>query len=146
MRRTFWICLIVTFICAADEGVSADLDSRVVFAGLKDGAAVARLYQSGSYDRPVVIPAPFDPRERTRECFTEEHVYELFETLMVDLFKEGFDVWIVRTKTGQNIHEQAAEFAQVVDYAALRAGPDAKVIVVGFSLGGPIRNGGLPWD
>src|SRR5450432_3962646 len=39
------------------------------------------------------------------------------------------------TKSGQNIHEQAAEFAQVVQYAASRS-PNGKVIIAAYSLGG----------
>ena len=110
--------------------------ARVRFGGLKAGEAVARLYQSGPYDRPVVIPTPFDPKEQTVEAFTEEKLYARFGPFVEPLYELGYDVWLVKTKSGQNIHEQAAEFAQAVQYAASRLGPGGKVIIAAYSLGG----------
>jgi PKD repeat protein len=113
-----------------------DFVDRATFVGLKHGTAVGRLYQSGPYDKPVVIPSPFDAKEQTGERRTEATFYQLFEPFIVLLNSFGFDVWLIKTQTGQNIHEQAAEFAQAIDFAAKRVGPEAKVIVAGYSLGG----------
>jgi hypothetical protein len=129
---------------AVPDGTTLSLDlttlpdaaNRVQFEGLNFGKATARLYQSGPYDKPVVVPSPFDGAEQTPARRTEAMFYRLFDPIMPKLYDAGFDVWLVKTKTGQNIHEQAAEFAQAIDYAAWRAGPNAKAIVLGYSLGG----------
>lgn len=107
------------------------------FGGLKPGQAIARLYASGAYDRPVVIPAPFRAREQN-EPYTEEELFKLFSrgNFLNQLLARGYDVWLMRTRTGQNIHEQAAEFAELISYAAGELGPDGKVFVLGYSLGG----------
>ncbi len=120
-----------------DVIVVRDFVDRVGFPGLNPGSeAVARLYQSGPYDRPVVIPMPFDPGERGSNPVTENSLYELFSPLMKPLYDRGYDVWLNYTQSGQNIHEQAAEFAQLINEAALRRGRGGKVIVAAYSLGG----------
>jgi len=109
---------------------------QVRLPGLKnDIIASARLYQSGAYDRPVVIPAPFNGSEQD-DPYTDVSLYRLFNTFMPQANLLGLDVWLMRTTTGQNIHEQSAEFAQLIDYAARRLGPDGKIAVAGYSLGG----------
>ncbi|XXF76244.1 PKD domain-containing protein [Myxococcaceae bacterium GXIMD 01537] len=123
-------------VLALDRVASTRVPTRVRFSGLKQGEAVARLYQSGPYDRPVVIPNPFDMGEQTPEAWNEATLYARFKPFVKPLFELGYDVWMVKTKTGQNIHEQAAEFAQAIQYAASRLGPDGKVIVGAYSLGG----------
>src|SRR5262249_28728529 len=106
------------------------------FPGWKPGAAPATLYQSGPYDRPVVIPSPFDPNEQPGRRRSQGDLYHLFEPFIGVAQSQGLDVWLVKTATGQNIHEQAAEFAQAIDYAAAQAGPEATTAVAGYSLGG----------
>lgn len=106
------------------------------FPGLKSGYGVARLYQRGAYDKPVVVPTPFDPNEQTEKHFTHEKLAQLFAPFLDEAWERGYDVWLMKTKTGQNIHEQAAEFAQLIDLAAARQGPEATTIVAGYSLGG----------
>mgnify|MGYP003866663129 CR=1 FL=1 len=112
-----------------------DLAPRVFLPGLKEGDASARLYGSGPYDKVVVIPTPFRINEQD-EPWTEESLRAQFKPFLDQAQGRGFDVWLMRTITGQNIHEQAAEFAQLIDLAAKRLGPDGKVIVAGYSLGG----------
>jgi PKD repeat protein len=107
----------------------------VVLPGLKGGNATARLYSRGAYDKVVVIPTPFNPKEREAP-FTDDVLRALFAPFMDRAFDQGFDVWLMNTKTGQNIHEQSAEFAQLIDLAARRLGPDGRVTVAGYSLGG----------
>ncbi len=109
---------------------------RINLPGLKnDIVASARLYQSGAYDRPVVIPAPFNATEQD-EPYTDESLYGLFKEFIRGANSIDLDVWLMRTTTGQNIHEQSGEFAQLIDFAARRLGPDGKVTVAGYSLGG----------
>lgn len=135
---------IVTVARGIPKGTTLDLNltevsdfvPRIEVLGLKSGNATARLFQSGLYDRPVVVPTPFDFGEQTPNRFTEDKLYDLFSPFMTRAYDRGYDVWLVKTKTGQNIHEQAAEFAQVIDEAARRVGPAGSVIVAGYSLGG----------
>ncbi len=107
------------------------------FRGLKQGDAVAHLIQNGPYDKPVVIPMPFDPGEQTPEALNYWILVTRFFYPVVELAAEnGWDLIFVTTSSGQNIHEQAAEFAQVIDYAAQLLGPGGKVVVAAYSLGG----------
>ncbi len=107
------------------------------FRGLKQGDAVAHLIQNGPYDKPVVIPMPFDPGEQTPQALNYWILTTRFFTPLVWLAPEhGWDLVFVTTSSGQNIHEQAAEFAQVIDYAAQLLGPGGKVVVGAYSLGG----------
>jgi hypothetical protein len=119
-----------------DRTLNPAYERQMWLPGLRGGDGVARLYQSGSYDKPVVIPTPFDVKEQTGDARTDELLREDFEPFLRAAHQDGFDVWILRTRTGQNIHEQAAEFAQLIDGAARPLGPEGKVIVAGYSLGG----------
>jgi len=110
---------------------------RLVAGGLKPGNAVARLYQSGAYDKVIVIPAPFTGDEQQDGGgWTHDKLFRRFETFMVAASKFDYDIWLITTTTGQNIHEQAAETAQIIDAAAKRLGPDGTINVLGYSLGG----------
>lgn len=102
----------------------------------KDVSAVARLYQSGPYDKPVVIPKPFDRAEQTEDRMTPAKMEKKFREFLDAANEKGYDVWLTNTRTGQNIHEQAAEFAQVIDTASRLLEPNGPVIVAGYSLGG----------
>jgi Bacterial Ig domain len=116
----------------------ADVPDPVPFAGLKPNIiGHAYLFPStdGIYDKPVVIPGGLDPRERVRNLTIQE-LYELLSPFVEPARERGYDVWIFKTVSGQNIHEQAAEFAQSVNHAANQLGPNGQVIVAGYSLGG----------
>src|SRR5262249_10001649 len=95
--------------------------------GLKTGAfhgsGEARLYLSGdnAYDKVVLIPQPLDFFEQDPEKRqTADGFWLRFKDILVPLRQKGYDVWLVRPwKTGENIHEQAAELAQAIKHAAL---------------------------
>lgn len=108
----------------------------VALRGLKPGSAVARLYQSGPYDKPVVVPEPFDHGEQTPDRQTAHRLAQMYEPFLRTARDLGYDVWLTDTTTGQNIHEQAAEFAQLIDIASRLLEPNGPVIVAGYSLGG----------
>ncbi|MBL8297341.1 MAG: hypothetical protein JNN30_03235 [Rhodanobacteraceae bacterium] len=125
--------------------IAPDANLTVPFEGLKDedGVAQARLYQSGDYDRVIVMPEPFNRREQDPDFGrrTQYDLWRKFEVLMPTLHELGYDVWIVQARlAGENIHEQAAAFAQALAYAARHdGGPDGgKVVGAGFSLAGPV--------
>ncbi len=104
------------------------------------GQGKARLYLSadGIYDRVVLIPQGMDFFEQSDGRTDTDELWFTFADALRALHFSGYDVWIFQPHlTGQNIHEQAAEFAQAIQYAA-HYGPGAsegKVIVAGFSLG-----------
>jgi hypothetical protein len=102
--------------------------------------AVARLYRSpsdgGLYDKPVVIPMPFDPMEHTEQAVTPQKLYDLFSRLIVPGGERGYDFWIIQLKSSQNFHRQAALTAKVINHAAELLGANGKVIVGGYSGGG----------
>ncbi|MCL4822202.1 MAG: PKD domain-containing protein [Vicinamibacteria bacterium] len=104
--------------------------------GRKPGQAFARLFQTGPYDKPIVIPMPFDIQEQTGNRFTGETLRRFFDGFLRAAEGKGYDVWLTHTISGQNIHEQAAEFAQLIDLAARLLGPGGRVAVAGYSLGG----------
>jgi PKD repeat protein len=117
--------------------------------GLKTGAfqgsGEARLYLSKDnvYDKVVVIPQGMDFLEQDPEKRqTADRLWFQFMDILVPLRQMGYDVWLFRPwKTGENIHEQAAEFAQAIKHAALvyNGGPPShRVIVAGYSLGGVV--------
>ncbi|MFO0725415.1 MAG: hypothetical protein U1E65_16650 [Myxococcota bacterium] len=133
--------------------VSASLTVRAVrtpeptltrnVTGLVAGDAQLDLYQSGDYDKILIIPEPFDPlendagqrRDRTR-------YWQMLKPLMVQLFGAGWDIWLFQpSNTGANLHEQAAEFAQAIQLAgrsyagAPRCG-GGEVAILGFNSGG----------
>ncbi len=113
-------------------------------AGLVAGAGQMDLYQSGNYDRVVVVPEYFDLKEndptrrRTRTKFWQET-----HQLMEELYSRGYDVWLFQpSSTGANLHEQAAELAQAIDIAARAyASPSCnshRVGVVGLNTAGVV--------
>jgi len=112
--------------------------------GLNGGdSATASLYQSRSYDKVVVIPEPFNSDEQASGILGPEGLWREMSALAPLLYSQGYDVWLVSTQTGKNIHEQAAELAQAirlaaVDYPAQQGsgGFGGKVAVLGISLGG----------
>lgn len=116
---------------------AAGPDETRQFVGYK-GNYLATGYLFGSpdgvYDKPIVIPTPFDPFERQRPL-TIDMLSGLFAPFVEPARARGYDVWFVLTTSGQNIHEQAAEFAQAVEYAAGRS-PDGQVVIGAYSLGG----------
>lgn len=114
-----------------------DYVPRRYFPGLKRGnAEVFHIPSAGPNHKPVVVPMPFDPGERTSRRFTFQTLKDKFKPFLVPANAADYDVWLVMTESGQNIHEQAAELAQVIDYVAGQHGPDGKTIVAGYSLGG----------
>lgn len=88
--------------------------------GLRAGVGRADLFRSGAYDKVVILPEYFDPNEhsfsnRNRVRFWKE----LKQLLVEELYNNGWDVWVFQPyDTGQNLHEQAAELAQTIRYAA----------------------------
>lgn len=118
-----------------------DLQARVtsgptLFEGLKPGVTKAYLTRSGPYDKPVVIAMPFDPGEQGGNGLTLSKLYSLFGGLRQKLAAHGYDVWQLKTRTGQNFHEQAAELAQALDYAGRLLDEPGDSIAVGYSGGG----------
>lgn len=124
----------------------AHTGQAVSLPGLKTGGShgsgEAKLYLSGDgvYDKVVVIPQGFDFAEQIPGARkTADTLWIQFRQVLVPLRQKGYDVWLVRPfKTGQNIHEQAAELAQAIRHAATYNGgpPSGRVIVAGYSLGG----------
>jgi Calx-beta domain-containing protein/VCBS repeat protein len=125
------------------------------FGGLREdgpdhGRGHARLYQSGAYDKVVVIPQGMDFFERTPGRATADDLWFAFSDGLKALYARGYDVWLFRPYlTGENIHEQAAEFAQAIQHAS-GFGPGAqggKVIVAGYSLGALVaRTATARWE
>jgi Calx-beta domain/FG-GAP-like repeat len=118
-------------------------DAMPSFAGEKTAApdhgyGHARLYRSGAYDKVVIMPQGMDFFERTDDRATMDDFWFSFGSALKTFHQLGYDVWLFRPYlTGQNIHEQAAEFAQAIQHAAWYGpGPiGGKVIVAGYSLG-----------
>jgi Divergent InlB B-repeat domain/Putative serine esterase (DUF676) len=142
---------------------SAGIFSELIFipkptqtVHLAYGGGDADLYISGSYDKPVVIAQPFDsdePAKGRKTAFQLWNQYNgnsmlLSEGLLQALFREQYDVWLVRPKsTGDNIHSQAANLAEAVQYASKFASYNGKVSVGGYSMGGLIVRTALSrWD
>jgi hypothetical protein len=102
-----------------------------------------------TYDKVVVIAEPtLTERNNRRSAGRMWREYNADPSLLggsgilQQLYAKGYDVWIVRTNTMQDVWEQAAEFAQAVQYAVSGSHPfgrptgDGKVITFGHSLGG----------
>lgn len=111
--------------------------------GLDAGDAQMDLYQSGAYDKVLIVVEHFDPndndplarRDRTR-------LWNTMGTLMVQLFNDGWDVWLFQPHhTGENLHEQSAELAQAIQLAGRSFGGvprcgGGEVTLLGFNSGG----------
>ena len=124
--------------------------------GLKpQSRAVSRLYRAGAYDKVLVIAEPFNAGEQAAGPRDGADFWFELEQVLQGLNLAGFDVWLVNTKlTGQNIHEQAAEFAQAMEYAAVGYPAQVpspqfggRVLATGISLGGVVtRLSTARWD
>jgi hypothetical protein len=106
----------------------------------------------------VVLAEPFNPGEKKPEegprsaaqIWVEynghpRHLGGFQNGILKTFYDRGFDVWIVRPwRTGENVHEQAAEFAQAIQYAVdyryNGRGPDGGMVAtMGWSLGGLVN-------
>jgi PKD repeat protein len=117
-------------------------DARTYPGRVLPDVAVSRLYRSGAYDKVVLIPEPFDPDEYLpRQRRTREKLWRQFAPVMQALHRFGYDVWLVEPdRTAQNLHEQAAQYAQAVR-GAVEYGPGAaggKAVLFGYSMGGVV--------
>lgn len=113
-----------------------------MLAGLDAGTGRMDLYQSGPYDKVLLVAEPFDQFEHGFGNRERRAYWRQFRKLLVPLFQMGWDVWMVQPHdTGESLHEQAAEFAQAI--AAAGAAFPARlncfsptVAVMGFNTGG----------
>jgi hypothetical protein len=120
--------------------------------------ATMDLYLSadGVYDRVVVLAEPFNSAEKrdgprtAAQMWLEyngnpRHLGGFDKATLKTFYDRGFDVWVVRQwRTGDNLHEQAAEFAQAIQYAVdyryNGRGPDGGMVAtMGWSLGGLVN-------
>jgi hypothetical protein len=109
-------------------------------------SALAALYVGAdeTYDRVVIIPEMFYNDEQTKGPRGRDGLWNETRRLALRFYELGYDVWLVSTITGQNIHEQAAEFAESIQYAAVTypqtyGAADnytGRAAIVGASLGG----------
>src|SRR5262249_14625483 len=110
--------------------------------GLDAGAGRMDLYQSGAYDKVLLVAEHFDQFEHSFGNRERRAYWRQFSKLLVPLFNAGWDVWMVQPHdTGESLHEQAAEFAQAIHaaHAALPAQDNCfspTVAVLGFNTGG----------
>ncbi len=126
-----------------DVTVAPPPDGTLTTSGLNpDGLGTGSLYMGsdGVYDKVLVIPQGMDFGEQDAELRTDrDRFWFTFRSMLQPLHFLGYDVWMFRPyKTGQNIHEQAAELAQAIQRAANWGGGayGGKVGVLGVSLGG----------
>jgi hypothetical protein len=72
----------------------------------------------------------------------------LSQGLLELLHDKGYNVWLFRPNlTGDDIHLQAADFAQAVQFASKLEGYNGKVTVAGYSLGGLVMRTAMSrWD
>lgn len=108
------------------------------------GGGVAELYQSGGYDKPIVVAQPFNSAE-TQTPFLWSDVWIQYNGnpsllaggMLKRLHDQGYDVWLVRPPhTGDDLSHQAADFAQAVQTAWIDQSYSGKVAVAGYSMGG----------
>ncbi|WP_224243346.1 Ig-like domain-containing protein [Hyalangium gracile] len=116
--------------------------------GEVSGCGILRLYLSGAYDKPIVVAEPFNSDEplygpRSAGSLWAQynghpsHLGSWSNTILNRMYQQGYDVWLFQPyQTGQNVHEQAAEFAQAIHRAHTHDGAARPVTVMGFSLGG----------
>jgi hypothetical protein len=77
------------------------------------------LYQSGPYDKALVIVEQFDQFEHNAARRERRRFWRQLSSLLTNLFQDGWDVWLAQPHdTGDSFHEQAAEAAQAVAAAA----------------------------
>jgi hypothetical protein len=120
------------------------------------GGGNAELYRSGSYGKPIVIAQPFFTDEPTQGRKPASQVWLeyngnpalLSQGLLELLYSKGYNVWLFRpNRTGDNIHDQAADFATAVQAASKFESYNGKVTAAGYSLGGlVVRTAMSRWD
>ncbi len=114
-------------------------DKTLTVRGLKGGNASMDLFlpQNRRYTHVVVIPEPIDFGEQKRQTRRDlEGMWFRFDKLLTKLYEHGVAAWLVQPPaTAQNIHEQAAEFAQAINTAAEYRNLNKKVVVFSYSLG-----------
>ncbi len=122
--------------------------------------ASAELYlgADGVYDNVVVVPEPINPsyyRRSARQMWKEYNGDPNLlggTGILQQLRAKGYDVWIVRTDTLQDVWEQAAQYAQAVQYAVsgnhgYGSPAGGTVTAFGFSMAGLIGRAALTrWD
>lgn len=107
----------------------------------------ADLFQSGSYDKPVVIAQPFFTDEPVKGRMSAGQLWREYNGnpalltktggLLMKMKELGYDVWLVRPRSiGDNIFDQATIYARAVQLAHTRASFNRPVAVAGFSLAG----------
>jgi hypothetical protein len=118
--------------------------SRTV-TGRVAGSGRMDLYQSGAYDKVLIVPEHFDTRENDpSRRRNREQLWTTLQALMENRFDAGWDIWLFQPRhTGDNLHEQAAELAQAIQWAATGyAGAPAcgggQVTVFGLNTGGVV--------
>ena len=123
---------------------------RQVENGISVRTPVGYLYQSGAYDKVLVIAEPFDADENTSNNRGRIGMQRDFRQLLEKLGPLGWDIWIVQpSSTGDSVHRQAADLARAIQHAATRGGTScgSKVTVFGFSLGGQVARVALArWE
>ncbi len=128
-------------------------DASRQLAGIEAGAGRMDLYQSGRYDKVMLIAEQFDQNEHGQFNRDRRRFWKLLSPLLTQLFSKGWDVWLVQPHdTGDSLHEQAAEFAQAI--AAAAAAYPARplcftptVAVMGFNTGGLVaRIAAARWE
>jgi hypothetical protein len=123
-------------------------DTSFQVCGEVSGCGTMRLYQSGGYDKPILIAEPFNSDEQLYGARTQGRLWMEYngrpdslgswsQTLLNRMYQQGYDVWLFQPyKTGQNVHEQAAEYAQALARAHSHGGAGRPVTAMGYSLGG----------
>ena len=122
--------------------------------------ASAELYlgADGVYDNVIVVPEPINPsyyRRSARQMWKEYNADPNLlggTGILQQLRAKGYDIWIVRTDTLQDLWEQAAQYAQAVQYAVsgdhgYGSPAGGTVTAFGFSLAGlVVRTALTRWD
>src|SRR5262245_55287651 len=101
-RLPFW--LVLAFCALAAPGWAQDEpchpaqapqpDHVGSFWGLNySGFAKSHLYQTGPYDKPVIIPAPFDPGQTGDHPLNAERLYGRLTPFLSRILDRGYDVW-----------------------------------------------------
>lgn len=111
--------------------------------GLDAGDAQMDLYQSGAYDKVLIVVEHFDPDENDPTARRDRtRLWNTMGSLMTQLFNDGWDVWLFQPHhTGENLHEQSAELAQAIQLAARTFGGvprcgGGEITLLGFNSGG----------
>lgn len=127
--------------------------TTVALTGLEAGEGRMDLFQSGAYDKVLLVAEQFDPLEHNFAQRDRRRFWRQLSPLLTELFKQGWDVWLVQPHdTGDSLHEQAAEFAQAVAKAreGLPVFPNCfspTVGLLGFNTGGLVaRIAAARWE